>query len=155
MVSGVAQESLWNNTITNGGGFTAEIRNIRSRQNVDTPLVFDADSGDATISVNARCGPGLEGNLTRTTADADKLKVLGSVAEYQNMEVVVSGTAAAPPAQAGVATAAPTPATSGGGCSISRSASPPAAGAAPFLLMLPAGLLAYRRRARRGDGESQ
>ena len=88
--------SLPINTITDGGDYAADIKNIRSEQDFNTSLAFDASSADATITVTARCDPDTNGTISRTTLAADKLTVAGSVSEYQNMDVVVTAPLPAP-----------------------------------------------------------
>ena len=44
---------------------------------------------DATITVRALCDSANQGQIDRTTADAEKLRVAGVVSEYQDMDVVV------------------------------------------------------------------
>jgi len=143
-VSGTRQSSLWHNTITDGGGFTAEIRNVRARQNFDTALAFEPDTDDATIEASALCGPGLQGSVAKTTADATKLTVLGRVAEYQEFDIVVSS---APVSSGGAQGAAgqPMPEPSGGGCLPSASLHPAAGVLGLLALALPAAVTGRRR----------
>jgi hypothetical protein len=85
--------SLYINTMTDGGSYAADIRNIRLADDIDSPLSFEPSSKNATIRVRARCDAEREGVISRTTAEADQLRVAGAVSEYQNMDVVLAGPA--------------------------------------------------------------
>ena len=86
----ILAESLPINTLTNGGGYAADIKNVRDATNIDAALNFDVNGQNATITVTAACSPDATGTVSRTTAAADKLIVAGVVSEYQNMDVVVA-----------------------------------------------------------------
>ncbi len=86
---GQTLRSLPISTMTDGGGYAADIKNIRLEGQFDQPLIFDANSADATLFVKALCDPKNSGTISRTTADADKLIVGTTVSEYQNMDLVV------------------------------------------------------------------
>ena len=83
-------ESLVINTMTNGGRYSAEVGNLRLVSNIDAPLGYDADGLDATITVTALCGSLNVGVVSRTTAAASKLFVVGRVSEYTGMDVEVA-----------------------------------------------------------------
>ena len=93
---GLALRSLPINAMTDGGGYAADVKNIRLEGSFDQPLIFGADSQDSTINVEAACDPENLGSLARTTAAADTLIVGSTVSEYQNMDVVVSPTVPVP-----------------------------------------------------------
>ena len=90
------ENSLWVNTLSNGGGYVLDATNIRQdpdnllSNNFDNALQYGVNSQDANITIYVVCGPGQRGTLSRTTADAEKLIILGSVAEYRRMDVVVA-----------------------------------------------------------------
>ena len=89
------ENTLWGNEMTEGGAYVTDITNVRQdpqnkvNNDYDKALPYNANGNDATITVEARCGPGLGGGISVTTADAEK-----SGFGYVNMDVTVSGTAA-------------------------------------------------------------
>jgi len=50
---GILLKSLPINAMTNGGGYAADIKNIRLAQDFNAPLTFAPDSDEATINVRA------------------------------------------------------------------------------------------------------
>jgi hypothetical protein len=91
LLFGQPLRSLWINTMTDGGAYVEDITNIRREDDINRSLIYSTNSENATIHVKAKCGPGAEGSIARTTADAEKQVILGTVAAYLNMDVEVSG----------------------------------------------------------------
>ena len=100
------ENSLWVNEMTStsppenpalGGAYVTDITNVRQdpqnqlNNDYNRALPYNTDAKDATLTVGARCGRGLQGSISVTTADAEK-----SGFGYINMDVVVSGVASAP-----------------------------------------------------------
>ena len=84
--------SLWVNGITNGGGFTLDITNIRGNpdnqffnNNLDQPFAYAPSSDASSITVVARCDTENFGQVTKTTFGAG---FTGS--GYENFDVAVS-----------------------------------------------------------------
>ena len=90
--------SLWVNGITNGGGFTLDVTNLRGdpanpfiNNNINAPFAYNTSADSSEITVVAKCDTGNIGETTKTTLAAG---FTGT--GYQAFDIVVGAEPAQP-----------------------------------------------------------